>query len=160
MRTLLVAAVCVSSAAAISCAKDFNDLSGQCVLHIEAPSPGVTFGDAQGACQKYGAGYGLLRIQNQYQNNDFSQLGGEGLWDLSWIGASCKANQVADPNNPGTMKAAWVWIADGTLVTDGYSNLDADTSLFDCQPNQCLRMGGVGYQGKWSARPCTNPLSE
>jgi hypothetical protein len=115
---------------------------------------------AQARCQKFGKGYGLLRIQNQYQNNDYSQLGGEGLWDLSWIGAACKANQVADPNAPGQMKAAWVWIADGTLVSDGYQNFEANTSPFDCQPNTCLRMGGVGYQGKWGSIPCTNLLSK
>ena len=101
---------------------------------------GWTFLAASNYCRSFGKGFGLVKINNQYQNNAYNSLEGEGAWDLAWIGASCK--QI--PGATGGNIPAWTWQADASTLLDGYSNFDYSVDPTNCAGNQCLRLGGAG----------------
>jgi hypothetical protein len=52
---------------------------------------GWTYLAAFNYCKQFGTSFGLVKINNQYQNNHFNRLDGEGAWNLAWIGASSVA---------------------------------------------------------------------
>jgi len=161
------------------CNKGFVNLDGQCVLFAEysnvcaTPADctkyfgneqqcdanqncGWTFGAASSYCNSFGPGYNLVKVNNQYQNNAYNTLKGEGTWNLAWIGASCKS--ISD--STGKQTAAWVWLADGQTVIDGYQNFDWSIDPTTCTPNQCVTLGGTGYNGKWQAGVCNNRMGD
>jgi len=178
-RSFCVAFV-IASVTAFQCQNGFTNLDGQCVLYAdygkicatkancnkwfgEGPqceetgippraNCGWNYAAASAYCKSFGAGYGLVQIKNQYQNNAYNSLKGEGNWDLAWIGGSCKAL----PNSGGMKIAAWTWQADGSALLDGFTNFDWSVDPNTCAPDQCLVLGGTGYAGKWSGIPCTN----
>ena len=119
---------------------NFTAIAGQCVaLQEKNDGTGYDFSSAFSECTGYGQNYNLVRIFNQYQNNAYSVLNGEGMWDLSWIGASCM-----NISTSFGVQAAWVWHVDKSLVLDGYMNFEAGTDSATCEPNTCLNMGGAG----------------
>lgn len=166
---------------AVSCAKGFIPLDGQCVLMAEyniacatstncakyftngdtqcdPANPtdcGWTFLAASNYCKSFGPGYSLVKISNQYQNNAYNTLKGEGAWSLSWVGASCKMY-----NMKGTQTAAWGWQADQSILLDGYNNFDKGVDPTTCTPGQCLSLGGTAYQGKWRGGDCKSHLGD
>jgi hypothetical protein len=144
----------VLTATASKCQADDFDLNGHCVSLLAPETDDFTYTAAVLSCRAKGAGYDLAKIENQYMNDAFSTLAGEGEWDLAWIGASC--HQIADSN--GDMVNAWVWNSDKSLVLDGYTNFDYDVDPNTCEANQCISMGGTGYFGKWLVNDCTGSL--
>ena len=119
---------------------NFTAIAGQCVaLQEKADGVGYDMGSATTECTGYGPNYNLVRIFNQYQNNAYSVLNGEGMWDLAWIGASCK-----NISTSFGFQNAWVWHVDQSLVLDGYMNFEAGTDSATCNPGDCLNMGGAG----------------
>ena len=119
---------------------NFTSIAGQCVaLQERADGTGYNMGDATIECKAFGPNYNLVRIFNQYQNNAYSVLNGEGMWDLAWIGASCK-----NISTSFGYQNAWVWHVDQSLVLDGYMNFEAGTDSATCNPGDCLNMGGAG----------------
>jgi len=138
--------ICLAGQTPGGCDKYFGgvprcDASGQC---------GWTYLAASTYCKSFGPGYGLVKVNNQYQNNDYNSLEGEGAWDLAYIGASCK--QMS--SGTGSSSAAWTWQVDNSVLLDGYTNFDFSVDPTTCGPNQCLVLGGTGYAGKWSSVPC------
>jgi hypothetical protein len=73
-----------------------EDLEGHCVTLL-SPIFGLDYDytNAVSTCRAYGAGYKLAKIENQYMNDAFSSLAGEGMWDLAWIGASCHQVKIS-----------------------------------------------------------------
>jgi hypothetical protein len=136
-----------------NCAKYFGG-AAQCVTTGIPPRQdcGWNYAAASAYCKSFGPGYGLVKIGNQYQNNAYNSLAGEGMWDLAWIGASCKMLKGS-----GNVKVpAWAWQADGSAVLDGYTNFDWSVDPNICPGTDCLVLGGTGYNGKWSGTDCTN----
>ena len=81
-------------------------------------------------------------------SNAYNTLKDESQWGLTWIGASCQQILGADKK---AKIAAWVWLADKSVVLDGYMNMDYDVDPGVCQPGQSLNLGGTAYNGKWRA---------
>jgi hypothetical protein len=157
------ATVCKNTA---SCDKYFFGNS-QCDVNNNC---GWTYLAATSYCKSFGPGYGLVKINNQYQNNAYNSLDGEGAWDLAWIGASCSQvpNKQGEPVlgtwrekvSSGQLIPAWIWQADSSTLLDGYSNFDWSIDPTTCDGNQCLVLGGTGYNGKWSATSCDSRMGD
>jgi hypothetical protein len=134
---------------------NFSANQGQCIALMERNDGlGFDMGSATGECQGFGRNYNLVKIQNQYQNNAYSVLNGEGMWDLAWIGASCK-----NISTSFGFRNAWTWHIDQSLVLDGYMNFEDGTDPTTCQAGDCLNMGGAGYYGKWRSGACSDHLA-
>jgi hypothetical protein len=131
---------------------NFSAVSGQCIDLMER-NDGVGFDmeSATGKCCGFGPNCTLVKIQNQYQNNAYSVLAGQGMWDLAWIGASCKVISTSFGK-----RNAWTWHIDQSLVLDGFMNFDSGTDATTCKVGDCLKMGGAGYYGKWRSGSCND----
>jgi len=173
MKSVAVALVLVASASAqFQCPATFKSIDGQCIKLASYPDEcktpancnkwfggaaqcdpanptdcGWTYLAAVNFCKQYGPNFGLVKINNQYQNNHFNRLDGEGAWNLAWIGASCKSIKGA----AGSNIAAWVWDYDQSAVLDGFNNFDFGVDSSTCTAGQSLNLGGTAYNGKWRA---------
>jgi hypothetical protein len=145
-------AVCPNKGA---CAKYFKPGDTQCNPNNPTDC-GWTYLAASNYCKTFGRGYGLVKISNQYQNNAYSTLKGEGAYSLSWIGGSCMQFTMKG----GVKTTAWGWQADQSICLDGYTNFDKNTDATFCAPNKCLNLGGTSYNGKWRDGDCDSYLGD
>ena len=115
---------------------------------------GWTYPAASQFCsENIGKNFTLIKVDSKQRNDKLANELGD--YGLAWIGASCK--NVSTPG--GSVKSAWVWQADGSVVSEsGFTNFASGVNPSTCKLGECLNMGGTSSDGKWRAGPCTGPV--